>query len=72
MSEYDIKSRYALSKKTGVYESTLKSIVDLGTAPEKITLGTARKLSNGLGMDLEEFENKIKKLFRDSTRNNLK
>jgi|GEM_PF-943231 len=48
-------SMYALARKTGVPYSTVHDLFSGKADPENITLGSARKLAEGLDMSLEDF-----------------
>ena len=59
MDEHCIKSRYELSKRTGVGEMTLSHIVKRKTPPLRVSYGVMRSIAIGLGLNLDELDKKI-------------
>lgn len=58
-------TRYSLSKKSGVSDAALANLVTRNTAIDNMKIGTVKKISNAIGltidetvMKLEEYESK--------------
>lgn len=59
ISDFGIKSRYELSKKTSVSETTLSNIANRKTSAKSVKVDVVARLAKGLDISMDELYAKI-------------